>query len=346
MIGRLILGDGSIYEGSSFGKKLNTSGEVVFTTGMVGYTEALTDPSYSGQILVFTYPLIGNYGVFDARFFESNRIHAKAIVVCSYASIPSHFLSQKTLGKWLEEQWVAALEINDTRHITQKLRTEGTMLGRIVIGDKDSEEDQYDPNLWNLVSDVSCKDVIYHGSGRKKVILIDCGAKKNIIRCLLKRDIGVIQVPWDFNFLDSQIKYDGILISNGPGDPKKADKTIEIVKKAINRRIPTFGICLGHQILALAAGGDTYKLKYGHRSHNQPCILSGSNKCFITTQNHGFAVGKIPVGFHEWFRNVNDDTNEGIIHDKLPFMSVQFHPESCPGPQDTEWIFDEFIKRL
>ncbi len=341
--GTLLFEDGVSLEGLSFGKDISTSGEIVFATGMVGYPESMTDPSYAGQILVFTYPLIGNYGIFDKKFFESNRIHVKGIVVCNYVDKYSHPHGNRSLSSWLKEEGIPALEISDTRFIAQKLRTTGTMLGKIIIG---SDVKQYDPNLENLVETVSLKTPITKGKGKKKIVLFDCGAKRNIERSLLKRDTTVITVPWDYDIFEHGLTPDGVVISNGPGDPKLATKTIEILKKVLDRKIPTFGICLGNQLLALAAGGDTYKLKFGHRSQNQPCIQVGTKRCYITTQNHGFAVGKIPPNFKPWFINANDNTNEGIIHKTLPFMSVQFHPESYPGPHDTEWLFDNFLDKV
>lgn len=346
---QLILKDGTVYEGRSFGANKSISGEVVFATGMVGYPESFTDPSYTGQILVLTYPLIGNYGVPKKEFWESSKIHLAGIIVCNYIDTPSHYASQKTLAKWLKEQGVPALEIKDTREIAQKLRDKGAMLGKIVtdrIGKKNEASEFFDPNLRNLVADVSTKKVISFGKGKKTVLLFDCGAKKNIIRELLKQEVKVVVVPWNFNLAKAKFKYHGILISNGPGDPKQADKTIDQIRIALKNKTPILGICLGNQILALAAGGNTYKLKFGHRGQNQPCLLVGTEKCYLTTQNHGFAVGKIPSGFKPWFINANDQTNEGIIHKSMPFMSVQFHPEATPGPTDTTWIFEKFIKQL
>lgn len=345
--GKLILADKTVLEGSSFGKDVSVAGEVVFATGMVGYPESITDPSYKGQILVFTYPLIGNYGVSEEKFFESKNIQISGLIVCNYIDTPSHVTSVRNLSEWLKKENVPALEISDTRYLAQKLRTKGTMLGKIVFN---KDVDFKDPNLENLVEKVSTKKVEHHGHGKKKIVLFDCGAKRNIRRNLLKRNVEVITVPWDYDIFDpnfgKKIFPDGIVISNGPGDPKMADKTITIIKKALQKKIPIFGICLGNQLLALAAGGDTYKLKFGHRSQNQPCVQVGTKRCYITTQNHGFAVGKVPPGFKPWFINANDNTNEGIIHRTLPFMSVQFHPESYPGPQDTEWLFDEFLKKV
>ncbi len=346
MKGYLILEDGTHLEGASFGAPTSTAGEVVFATGMVGYPESITDPSYRGQILIFTYPLIGNYGVTDNKYFESDSIHIKGLIVCNYIDNPSHHTSRKTLASWLKEEGIPGLEISDTRFLTKKLRTKGTMLGKILINPPAGGLEQYNPNIENLVAEVSTKKIVRQGTGKKKIVLFDCGAKRNIVRSLLNRGVEVITVPWDYDIFKHNVLCDGIIISNGPGDPKMAVKTIEIIKKALEKKIPTFGICLGNQILALAAGGDTYKLKYGHRSQNQPCVMTGTDRCYITTQNHGYAVGKIPPGFKTWFTNANDNTNEGIIHNSLPFMSVQFHPESYPGPQDTDFLFDEFLKKV
>lgn len=343
MTGKLTLKDGTNYSGVNFGAKKSVAGEVVFSTGMVGYPESLTDPSYAGQILVMTYPLQGNYGVPEKERWESGHIQVSGLIVSSYIDTPSHFESKRTLSQWLEAENIPALEIKDTRALTQKLRTTGVMLGKIESG---KSIDFHDPNEENLVASVSTKEMYAKGNGKKTVVLIDCGAKANIVRELVKRKVKVVVVPWDYDFFSAKIQFDGVMISNGPGDPKMAKKTIANVQRLLEKKIPTFGICLGNQILALAAGGDTYKLKFGHRGQNQPALLSGTDRCFLTTQNHGFAVGKIPKGFKEWFRNANDQTNEGIIHEKLPFMSVQFHPEASSGPLDTGWLFDEFIKKI
>lgn len=352
MNARLILKDGSTFEGESFGYEEARSGELVFSTGMVGYPESLTDPSYEGQILVSTYPIIGSYGVPDKKYWESDRIHISGLIVSQYIDTPSHFQSQITLGDWLKKFGkIPALEIKDTRFLTQKLRDEGVQLAKIVFDTSTSLSiDFNDPNIRNLVNDVSLKKPVFEVMNGLKpfrtIVLIDCGVKKNIIRSLLSRGVRVITVPWDFNIFSLKEKIDGVIVSNGPGDPKMCDMTIETVRKVMTKKIPLLGICLGNQILALAAGGDTYKMKFGHRGQNQPCVMAGTNKCYLTTQNHGFAIGKIPEGFTEWFVNANDNTNEGIIHKKYPFMSVQFHPEACPGPTDTSWIFDEFLKKL
>lgn len=341
---KLILKDGTEYFGKSFGALKSTSGEVVFATGMVGYPEALTDPSFRGQILVLTFPLIGNYGVPKKEFWESNKIQVSGLVVCNYIDTPSHFASKMTLGRWLQKEGISALEIKDTRALTQKLRDEGVMLGKIIASRKNNVVFK-DPNLRNLVAEVSTKEILFFGEGKKTIALIDCGVKQNIVRRIVKRGFRVAVVPWDTDVLRLNFKFSAVIISNGPGDPKKVKTTISNVKKIIAKQIPILGICLGNQILALAAGGSTYKLKFGHRSQNQPVVESGTDKCYLTTQNHGFAVKKIPKGFQEWFYNANDKTNEGIFHKILPFMSVQFHPESSPGPTDTDWIFDYFFKR-
>ncbi|MFC1768313.1 glutamine-hydrolyzing carbamoyl-phosphate synthase small subunit [Nanoarchaeota archaeon] len=345
---KLILEDGSVFYGFSFGSNVSIAGEVVFNTGMVGYPETLTDPSYRGQILTLTYPLIGNYGIPSDKtdnnlkeFFESDKIQIYGLIISDYSFDPSHWNKDKTLSEWLKEQNIPALYGIDTRELTKKLRSKGTMLGRIEIEEKIKNDD---PNERNLVAEVSCEEKVIYGNGKKKIVLVDCGLKNNIIRCLLKRNVQVIRVPWDYDF--TKENPDGIMISNGPGDPKKAKATIKNVQKAMENGTPIFGICMGNQILALAAGADTYKLKFGHRSQNQPCVLANSKRCFITSQNHGYAVdGKsLPKDWEEWFINSNDGTNEGIRHKTKPFFSVQFHPEATPGPVDTEFLFDEFIK--
>ena len=350
---RLVLEDGSSFEGEFFGREKSVSGEVVFNTGMVGYPESLTDPSYAGQILVLTYPLIGNYGVPGMeldnlglpRNFESERIQPVGVIVSEYVEKYSHWNAKKDLGEWMAENDVPGMTGVDTRRLTKKLREKGVMLGKI---EKQGENlDFEDPNLRNLASEVSIKEKkVYNKDGNKRVIVIDCGVKTSIIRTLCRKNCRVIRVPWDYNFLNEE--FDGILISNGPGDPKMAKETVQNVRKALEREIPTMGICLGNQILALAAGGDTYKLKYGHRSQNQPCIQKETKECFITTQNHGFAVDAKTLGedWKEWFVNANDGTNEGIMHKSKPFFSFQAHPEARPGPVDAEWIFDKFLEAL
>lgn len=343
MQNKLILQDGSEIEGKSFGAMKSVSGEVVFATGMVGYPEALTDPSFRGQILVLTFPLVGNYGVPKKEKWESGKIQAAGLIVSSYIDTPSHYESKQTLSEWLKKEGVPALEIKDTRGLTKKLRTEGVMLGQMICGKNKINFE--DPNTRNLVAEVSTEKNWEDGDGKKTIVVIDCGLKLNMIRRLTARGLKVVVVPWDTDVTKLTFPFAGVVISNGPGDPQKVEKTISNVRKILMKKIPTLGICLGNQILALACGGNTYKLKFGHRSQNQPVILSGTKQCYLTTQNHGFAVKDIPEGFREWFSNANDNTNEGIIHKTLPFMSVQFHPESSPGPLDTDWIFDYFLEK-
>ena len=343
--GSLILEDGTSFQGISFGYDGPAAGEVVFSTGMVGYPEALTDASFSGQILTMTYPIMGNYGVANRSWWEDDRIHVNGLIVSNYIDTPSHVQSIMNLGEWLKSQRIPALEVKDTRQLTKHIRTHGTMLGKIVF---DEDVPFYDPDTENLVAKVSTRRVWQEGEGDLTIALIDCGAKHNIVRCLLARNIRVVVVPWNWDLFSpyNDFTFDGILISNGPGNPKMAQETIQTIRTAMERRVPTMGICLGNQLLTLAAGGDTYKLKFGHRSQNQPCILQGSKRCYITTQNHSFAVGVLPPNFEPWFINANDGSNEGIHHTQDPFFSVQFHPEAAPGPMDTEWIFDYFLERV
>ncbi|MCM1336418.1 MAG: glutamine-hydrolyzing carbamoyl-phosphate synthase small subunit [Candidatus Amulumruptor caecigallinarius] len=348
----LILEDGTTFEGKSFGYDGSTAGEVVFNTAMTGYPESLTDPSYEGQILVTTYPILGNYGVPPRRqkddvseYYESDHIHAKAIVAQDYSFNHSHWQADRSLADWLKEEKITGIYGIDTRALTKHLREHGSMLGKITV-EGSPEVDFYDPNQDNLVAKASCTSVEEHGAGDKTVVLIDCGVKHNIIRCLTRRGVKVIRVPWDFDV--TSIPYDGLFISNGPGNPDMADKTVETIRKAIEIGKPICGICMGNQLLSKAAGAKTYKLKYGHRSHNQPVRQCGTDRCFVTSQNHGFAVDSSTLG-DDWeplFVNMNDGTNEGIRHKTKPFFSAQFHPEASSGPKDTEFIFDDFIALL
>jgi carbamoyl-phosphate synthase small subunit len=345
----LILEDGTKYRGISFGTEKSISGEIVFNTGMVGYYESLTDPSYKGQILVLTYPLIGNYGVpgeateFQLfKNFESNRIHATALVVSDYSYSHNHWNASRSLADWLKQQGIPAIHDIDTRSLTKRLREKGAMLGKIVFAD---DVAFYDPNRENLIEKVTIKEPqVYNEKGKWRIVAIDCGTKLNILRSLIARDCCVIRVPCHYDFFDRT--FDGVVISNGPGDPKMCPDTIALIRKCFEKATPTFGICLGNQLMALAAGANTYKLKYGHRSQNQPCMQVGTKRCFITSQNHGYAVEtkSLPADWESWFTNINDNTNEGIRHKSLPFMSVQFHPEHCPGPVDTEFLFDKFLE--
>ena len=347
----LILEDGSRFEGKSFGYEGSVAGEVVFNTAMTGYPESLTDPSYKGQLLVLTYPLVGNYGVPREdmehemyKFFESDQLHISALVISDYSAVYSHWNAERSLGDWLKQHKIPGIFDVDTRLITKLLREKGSMLGKVVFGDKEPET--YDPNLDNLVAQVSIGEKTIYGKGKYKILLIDCGVKYNIIRYLLERDTTVIRVPWDYDF--SQEEYDGLFISNGPGDPKQCDITISNLARAYQSETPIFGICLGNQLMALAAGADTYKLKYGHRSHNQPVLEVGTDKAYITSQNHGYAINNetLPDGWKPLFNNLNDDTNEGMKHLSKPFFSTQFHPEASGGPTDTAYLFDVFLENI
>jgi len=341
MNAQLILEDGTVFRGRSLGAERSVSGEVVFNTGMVGYTEALTDPSYRGQIMTLTFPLVGNYGV--PREFESPRIQASALVVSELATEYSHGAAERSLPQWLKDEGIPCISGIDTRALTKRLRTRGCMLGKLVVTDDVALED---PNKRNLVAEVSTSHrEAFLGNG-KTVVLVDCGAKGSIVDELRKRDFTVIRVPWDYDF--NREDYDGLFLSNGPGDPTACAKTIENIRKAMQKNKPIMGICLGNQLLALAAGANTYKLKFGHRGHNQPCMEVGTRRCYITSQNHGFAVdeGTLPEGWHPWFRNANDGSNEGIRHSTRPFLSVQFHPEAAPGPVDCNYLFDKFVEMV
>lgn len=354
-IASLILEDGSIFEGRSFGYDSSTAGEVVFNTAMTGYPESLTDPSYSGQLLTLTYPLVGNYGVPPLDFLpngisshmESEKIHIQALIVSDYSHECSHWDAKESLGDWLKSGKVPGIYDIDTRALTKLLRQKGSMKGKLIMEhDRETDFDFVDPNLVNQVEKVSCKEVITYENGPKKVVLIDCGVKHNILRCLLERGVTVIRVPWDYDF--SHINYDGLFISNGPGDPNTCDITVQHIRQALNGDKPICGICMGNQLLAKAGGAEIFKLKYGHRSHNQPVRLVGSNTCYITSQNHGYAVNGETIG-KDWeplFVNLNDGTNEGIRHKNKPFFSAQFHPEACSGPTDTLFLFDKFISTL
>ena len=347
----LILEDGTEIIGKSFGHEQSVSGEVVFNTAMTGYPESLTDPSYAGQLLVATYPLIGNYGVPDDKVenglpvnFESDRIQVSALIASDYTENYSHWNAHQSLGDWLKKHKIPALFGIDTRALTKILREKGTMSGKIIFDNVDPGFS--DPNQENLVAKVSTDKVLEYGSSETRVLLVDCGVKYNIIRHFVSRGIKVIRVPWDYDY--SEIAFDGLFISNGPGNPKMCNITIQHLTKSLQQDIPIFGICLGNQLLALAAGADTYKLKYGHRSHNQPVLQLGTNKALITSQNHGFAIDShsIPTDWETYFVNLNDGTNEGLRHKTKPIFTVQFHPEASGGPTDTEYLFDDFLKNV
>lgn len=356
----LTLQDGTVFEGESFGAAVDCDGEVVFNTGMVGYPESLTDPSYSGQILVFTYPLIGNYGVPSAELnpwgfaqhFESEKVHVRGAVVSQLSEQYSHQAAVSSLHNWLEHHSIPGITGVDTRSLTKKLREHGVMLGRIRQQGGGDAKGIEDPNIVNLVAEVSCKEVRTYepenaDASTPTVAVFDCGIKNNILRSFLKRGVRVHRLPWDFDLAGSDLRYDAIFVSNGPGDPKMCTATIAQMQKGMEKGITVFGICLGNQLMALAAGGDTYKLKYGHRGANQPCLEEGTSRCIITSQNHGFAVAEdLPKGWKAWFRNGNDGTIEGIRHESGKFFAVQFHPEATPGPEDANYLFDEFVGML
>ena len=351
--GRLVLEDGSCFEGFSFGADLSSCGEVVFNTGMVGYPEALTDPSYHGQILVFTYPSLGNYGVpgpngkgVENPWFESSRVQPEGVICACYSEEYSHHEAVQSLGGWLTDSAIPALTGIDTRALTQRLRQHGTLLGRIEV-DGTRPMRWTDPNRRNLVREVSRSEPQTFGNGRLEIGLLDCGAKNNLIRTLLRHDVRVTVLPWDANPSMGK-EMAGVMLSNGPGNPRMVRRSVTFVRGLLRQGTPILGVCLGHQLLALAAGARTFKMKYGHRSQNQPCLEPASGRCYITSQNHGYAVeiGRLPDDWQEWFRNANDGTNEGIRHRRRPWRAVQFHPEAAPGPGGTEWIIEEFLGEI
>ncbi|MBR6864329.1 MAG: glutamine-hydrolyzing carbamoyl-phosphate synthase small subunit [Bacteroidales bacterium] len=353
---KLLLGNGRTLEGWSFGYDGPATGEVVFSTSMVGYPESLTDPSFEGQILCVSYPLVGNYGIPDmaagpdglALRAESERIHVRGLVIADYSENYSHWDAVESLGDWLRREHVPGISGIDTRALTRMIREEGVMQGEIVIDSCHSEEGEVRrENLTeNLVARVSCREVLHYGKGPKRVVLVDCGVKHNILRCLVGRNIEVVRVPWDYDF--TGMDYDGLFLSNGPGDPAVCRATIDHLRKALQGDRPVFGVCLGSQLMALAAGAKTFKLPYGHRSHNQPVRRVGTDRCYITSQNHGYAVdpATLPEGWEPFFENLNDGTNEGIRHLEKPFFATQFHPEASGGPVDTEFLFDDFLSLL
>ncbi len=350
--GKLVFEDGSTYESYIFGSIVSTSGEVVFTTSMTGYVESITDPSYKGQILVYTYPSIGNYGIpppfvttktnYIYKFYESNKVQISGLVISYYSYNPYHWNIYQSLHKYLLNNKIPGLYGIDTRFIARKLRKKGgSMLGKILVGKEDLPF--YDPNKYNLSDKVTINKKVLYGNGKYRILLLDFGVKNNILRSLLKRDCTIIRVPWNYDF--TKEKYDGLLISNGPGNPKIYKKPIYYIQQAMKKKLPIFGICLGNQLLGVAAGGDTYKLKYAHRSHNQPVMCLKTGKNFITSQNHGYGLDPKNM-YKKWkifFINLNDNTCEGIFHEEKPFFSVQFHPEATSGPRDTEFLFDFFI---
>lgn len=336
--GHLYLADGTSYVGQIPSGQSIGKGEVVFNTGMTGYIESLTDPSYTDQILVFTYPLIGNYGV-DLKKSESGHIQVAGVVVSELTEHWSHAGSDRSLLEWLRSENVPIITDVDTRALTKHLRVNGTMAG--AIADEPVHEFKMQERIVSIDS-----PKIYNKQHAKKVILVDCGSKENIVRSLCALPVQVKRVPYDYDYTNEQ--YDGVLLSNGPGNPENYQETIAIAKKAMKTGKPIFGICLGNQIMGLAAGASTYKLVFGHRGHNQPCIQTSNEHAYITSQNHGYAIDEksLPIGWKTSFRNLNDGSVEGIEHKTKPFFAVQFHPEACAGPTDTAWLFERFYKCL
>lgn len=353
----LQLSDGTEFHGKSFGYEQPVAGEVVFNTAMMGYPESLTDPSYAGQLLTMTFPLVGNYGVppftFDKQtglpdFMESDRIYASALIVSDYSEQYSHWNAVESLGEWLQREKVPGITGIDTRELTKVLREHGVMMGKILFDDEPNNVPEADYEGVNFVDRVSIKEIVRYNEGAgRKVVLVDCGVKANIIRELIQRGVEVVRVPWNYDYTD--MEFDGLFLANGPGDPDMCSEAVEIIRKQMSRsRKPICGICMGNQLLSKAAGATIYKLKYGHRGHNQPVRMVGTEKCFITSQNHGYAVDArtLDKDWEELFVNMNDASNEGIRHKENPWFSSQFHPEACSGPVDTEFMFDKFVETL
>ena len=357
MKARLVLSDGTHFEGTFFGASRVVGGEAVFNTAMTGYTETLTDPSYAGQILVATYPLIGNYGVPAPRPprsvagpYESHKIQVQGLIVQTYVDDFSHHEAARSLGQWLLEEDVPAVSGIDTRALTRHLREKGTMHAWVFPADITLEQAKTCASTVDMrhevFSRVAPAEVVTYGDGDVTVLLVDAGAKDNLVRSLVERRVRVIRAPWHASLLPLAERSDGILIGNGPGDPRDLGSLVGQVRGLLASGTPVFGVCLGNQILALAAGGDTYKLPYGHRSVNQPVQDLLTGRCHVTSQNHGFAVKEdsLPSDWEPWFVNTNDGTNEGIRSRSMPFASVQFHPEAHPGPADTGYLFDDFLR--
>jgi carbamoyl-phosphate synthase small subunit len=360
--GKLILSDGTVLNGMGFGYSTRVFGEIVFNTGMVGYTETLTDPSYSGQILTLTYPLIGNYGVPDpalkdddgiSKFFESERIQARGLVVHDLSMVASHWSLSMTLDEWLNKENIPGISGIDTRELTKKLRTNGVMMAALVVSSKEIDEEEIkkqlstaqDYNSEKFMDAVSTKEEEEYGKEKQTVVVIDTGVKNAILRNIRNIGYRVIKVPWDTS-IEKILSYkpSGVVISNGPGDPLNCQETIDTAKSLIEKNIPTLGICLGAQIIGLAGKADTYKLKYGHRGQNKPCVNLEDNHVYVTSQNHGYCINPESLkdsDFELWFTNADDKTVEGIKHKKQKCIAVQFHPEASPGPYDCKFVFEK-----
>ncbi|MFH0922578.1 MAG: glutamine-hydrolyzing carbamoyl-phosphate synthase small subunit [Candidatus Micrarchaeota archaeon] len=354
----LVLSDGTFFAGEGIGCEKTVFGEAVFNTGMTGFQEALTDPSYAGQILAFSYPLIGNYGVSESAF-ESGKVQAAGCVVREACVKPVHYASKKNLNAFLEENDAPGIAGIDTRALVRKIRSAGVMPAALSVfsSDENFEEKavelaeksrKFDYSALNFVAEVSSdkKTVLQAKNEKKKIALVDYGAKSSIARELLKRDCTVVVFPWNATAQEILAEgVDGVMLSNGPGDPSVLVEQVQELKTLVGKK-PVFGICLGHQLLATALGAKTFKLKFGHRGCNHAVVENETRKVLITSQNHGFAVGNLPSSCADWFSNCNDGTNEGLRHNDLPIMSVQFHPEASPGPQDANFLFDEFLKMV
>jgi len=345
----LQLADGTICHGASFGAERVVAGEVVFCTGLTGYVETLTDPSYRGQILVLTYPLQGNYGVPEGaaalRSMESRRVQVLGLVVSRHCASPSHHASRGTLGEWLRREGVPAIEGVDVRSLTKRLRSFGTMRGTLSAGAA-AASPRVEEVGRDVVRAVAPTETTRHeGSGPLRILVVDTGCKENIVRSVTSRGAGVVRAPYHAAWESHLDEVDGLLLANGPGDPADLAELSGRIRRVLDRGMPTFGICLGHQLLAIAAGARTFKLKFGHRSQNQPVQEASTQRAYVTSQNHGYAVDPASLGadWEPWFANLNDGTNEGIRHAFRPFRSVQFHPEAAAGPQDTAYLFDDFL---
>lgn len=352
----LVLQDGTKFHGKSFGYDAPVAGEVVFNTAMMGYPESLTDPSYAGQLVTLTFPLVGNYGVppftFGPEglptFMESDHIHASAIIVSDYSEQYSHWNANESLAEWLKREHVPGITGIDTRELTKVLREHGVMMGQIIFDDEPENIPQAQYEGVNFVDRVSCKEIIRYNEGAgKRVVLVDCGVKANIIRNLIERGLEVVRVPWNYDY--TGMEFDGLFLGNGPGDPDLCQDAVNILRQQMSKsRKPICGICMGNQLMAKAGGANIYKLKYGHRSHNQPVRMVGTDKCYITSQNHGYAVdaSTLDKDWNELFVNMNDGSNEGVRHNTNPWFTSQFHPEACSGPVDTLFMFDLFVEKL
>ncbi len=352
----LVLQDGTKFHGKSFGYDAPVAGEVVFNTAMMGYPESLTDPSYAGQLVTLTFPLVGNYGVppftFGPEglptFMESDHIHASAIIVSDYSEQYSHWNANESLAEWLKREHVPGITGIDTRELTKVLREHGVMMGQIIFDDEPENIPQAQYEGVNFVDRVSCKEIIRYNEGAgKRVVLVDCGVKANIIRNLIERGLEVVRVPWNYDY--TEMEFDGLFLGNGPGDPDLCQDAVNILRQQMSKsRKPICGICMGNQLMAKASGANIYKLKYGHRSHNQPVRMVGTDKCYITSQNHGYAVdaSTLDKDWSELFVNMNDGSNEGVRHNTNPWFTSQFHPEACSGPVDTLFMFDLFVEKL